>query len=132
MECFYFYKSKDASNLVIRAGEWDLKSEDEHILHQDRHVSKVIKHEKYYGGASYNDIALVILNEKFILDDNVGTICLPPQGYQFHTERCHVSGWGKNAVSMCTIYNYYYLCLLKIYCTWCLKVVIAVEYYLLW
>lgn len=101
---------------MIRAGEWDLKSEDEHILHQDRHVLKIIKHENYYSGASYNDIALIILTKKFILDDNVGTICLPPQGYQFHTERCHVSGWGKNAVSMCIIYNYYYLCLLKIYC----------------
>lgn len=100
MECFYFYKSKNPDKLLIRAGEWDTNTEFEQIIHQDRHILKIIKHEKYYGGAVHNDIALIILTEKFILRENVGTVCLPPQGYQYSSERCYVSGWGKNATSM--------------------------------
>lgn len=85
---------------MIRAGEWDTKTELEQIPHQDRSIHKIIVHEKYYAGALHNDIALIFLNEKFILRDNVGTACLPSQGYLLHSERCYVSGWGKNVTSM--------------------------------
>lgn len=106
-ECFFVYKSKDPDDLLIRAGEWDFNLEVEHIPHQDRHVLKVIKHEKYYGDSVLNDIALIILTNNFIMRENVGTICLPPQGYQFHSERCYVSGWGKDANSKYTKNTYY-------------------------
>jgi len=57
---------------------------------------KIIKHEQYYGGALYNDVALIIVTQPFLLRENVGTLCLPSQNYVFSKERCHASGWGKN------------------------------------
>lgn len=95
----FVYKSKDPQDLVIRAGEWDSKTENELFAHQDGEVFKIIKHERYYGAAVHNDIALIILTHPFILTENVGTICLPSHGYRFETERCYASGWGKNATS---------------------------------
>lgn len=82
---------------MVRAGEWDTRTENEHFKHQERQVTKIIKHDKYYGGALFNDIALIVVNKEFILKDNVGTICLPPQSYIFPSnQRCYASGWGKD------------------------------------
>lgn len=93
---FFLINSKNPNDLVIRAGEWDTQTDKELFPYQDRQVSKIIKHESYYGGALHNDIALVFLTEPFTMWDNVGTLCLPPQGFKFHKERCYASGWGKN------------------------------------
>lgn len=82
---------------MIRAGDWDLKTRDELLMHQEGRVSKIIKHNKYHGGTVINDIALIILTQSFTLDINVGTICLPPQDYEFAGERCYANGWGKDA-----------------------------------
>ncbi|KAE9536954.1 hypothetical protein AGLY_006761 [Aphis glycines] len=87
---------KDTNDLIIRAGEWDSQTENELLPSQDGQVLKIIKHEQYYGGALYNDVALIIVNQPFLLRENVGTLCLPSQNYMFSKERCHASGWGKN------------------------------------
>ncbi|XP_026821164.1 phenoloxidase-activating factor 2-like [Rhopalosiphum maidis] len=87
---------KDPNELVIRAGEWDTQTENELLPSQDGQVLKIIKHEQYYGGALYNDVALIIITQPFILRENVGTLCLPSQSYVFSKERCIASGWGKN------------------------------------
>ncbi|XP_050425771.1 phenoloxidase-activating factor 2-like isoform X2 [Adelges cooleyi] len=87
---------KDQAKLVIRAGEWDSQTENELFPHQDGRVLKIVQHEKYYGGALYNDVALIFLKDPFMLKENVGTICLPSQDFYFQTERCFASGWGKD------------------------------------
>ncbi|XP_025207828.1 phenoloxidase-activating factor 2 [Melanaphis sacchari] len=87
---------KDPNDLIIRAGEWDSQTENELLPSQDGQVLKIIKHEKYYGGALYNDVALIIVTQPFLLRENVGTLCLPNQNYVFSKERCYASGWGKN------------------------------------
>lgn len=92
----FFFKSKNPNELVLRAGEWDSQTENELFPFQDRHATRIIKHEKYYGGALHNDVALIFVDQPYILRDNVGTICLPSQGFTFSRERCYASGWGKN------------------------------------
>lgn len=89
-----FYKSKNISELILRAGEWDSKSRSEVFPHQDRFVSKIVKHKKYHAGSLANDITLIFLTTPFTLRDNVGTICLPPQDFKFGSELCFASGWG--------------------------------------
>ncbi|VVC27187.1 Peptidase S1, PA clan,Serine proteases, trypsin domain,Peptidase S1A, chymotrypsin family [Cinara cedri] len=91
-------KNISEENLIIRAGEWDLKTEPELIPHQDRRVSKIIIHEDFVYLNVHNDVALILLTEPFTQRSNVGTICLPPQGFQFYDHRCQVSGWGGNSV----------------------------------
>lgn len=81
---------------MIRAGEWDSQTENELLPYQDSQVLKIIKHSEYYGGALFNDVALIIVTQPFILRENVGTLCLPSQNFVFAKERCFASGWGKN------------------------------------
>jgi plasma kallikrein len=96
IKCSFSHKSKDPNELVIRAGEWDTQTENELLPSQDGQVLKIIKHKQYYGGALYNDVALIIVTQPFVLRENVGTLCLPSQSYVFSKERCIASGWGKD------------------------------------
>lgn len=107
---FIFHKSKDPNDLVIRAGEWDSQTENELLPLQDGEVLKIIKHEKYYGGALFNDVALVIVKKPFLLRENVGTLCLPKPNYLFDKERCYASGWGKNVFGKHGNYLIIYRC----------------------
>lgn len=87
---------RQASELKIRAGEWDTQTKNELFPHQDRDVSKVTIHPDYYKGALYNDVALLFMNEPVELAENIATVCLPPQNYKFDHNRCFASGWGKD------------------------------------
>lgn len=87
---------KTPKSLKVRAGEWDTQTRDEFFPHQDRYISEIIIHENYYKGGLFNDIALVILEEPVTLNEIVGTVCLPPQDYNFDGNRCLASGWGKD------------------------------------
>lgn len=81
---------------MVRAGEWDTQTKDEILGDQDRAVTQIKMHPEYNRASLHNDIALLYLNEPFVLRDNVQTICLPPQDYNFNFKRCFASGWGKD------------------------------------
>lgn len=54
-----------------------------------RNVSKIIKHEKYYSGGFYNDIALLILESPI----NITPVCLPNPNQNFDGNNCIAVGW---------------------------------------
>lgn len=87
----------DPSVLTVRAGEWDTKSQDEPIPHQDLPVREVLIHPNFHGGSLRNDIALLFLGEMIELKENIGIICLPPQGSKLENSMCTAGGWGKDA-----------------------------------
>ena len=64
---------------MVRCGEWDLKNEDELIIHQDRAVDSISIHPAYsYNKLLENDYAILHVVEDFnMLEENVGAICLP-------------------------------------------------------
>ena len=65
-------------NYIIRCGEWDTQSENEPSNHQDRRAKQIMFHPGYSGPKmAHNDIAIIILENDFILDRHIDTICLP-------------------------------------------------------
>lgn len=91
--CVY---GRTADQLTIRAGEWDTQTTNERYPHQDRFVSKIEIHPDFYRGGLLNDIALLYINDPVELAENVQTLCLPPQNYNFNYSRCVATGWGKD------------------------------------
>ncbi|CAL7939218.1 unnamed protein product [Xylocopa violacea] len=89
-------QGKRASELRIRAGEWDTQTKNEVYPHQERSVMNVIIHDKYYPGAYYNDFAILILSEPVEIAENVDVACLPERNAVFDSSECYASGWGKN------------------------------------
>lgn len=89
--------TKSPSELKIRAGEWDTKTTDEILPHQDRQVADIVIHQDYYAGGLFNDIALLFLESPVIAADNINPACLPPQDTNFDGLRCFASGWGKDS-----------------------------------
>ncbi|XP_060870125.1 phenoloxidase-activating factor 2-like [Metopolophium dirhodum] len=87
--------SKNPKDLVIRAGEWDLQTENELLPSQDHEVLKIINHENFDPHVIVNDVSLIIVTKPFLLRENVGTLCLPSPNYVFDRQRCYASGWGK-------------------------------------
>ena len=93
--------------VTVRCGEWDLRSDQEWYLHQDRKVDSFTIHPRYISNPNrlYNDIALVHVKSDFLLADfeeeehlNVAPICLPAlYGRDFLRTRddCVSMGWGK-------------------------------------
>nr|XP_029712807.1 phenoloxidase-activating factor 2-like isoform X1 [Aedes albopictus]XP_029712808.1 phenoloxidase-activating factor 2-like isoform X1 [Aedes albopictus] len=88
--------NKQQDTLLVRAGEWDTQTRNELFPHHDRRVREVIVHERFNKGSLFNDVALLIMDEPFVLAENVQPICLPPKNHNFDHSRCLASGWGKN------------------------------------
>jgi plasma kallikrein len=92
--CVY---GKQASELKIRAGEWDTQTKNEIYAHQDRDVVSFVIHEQYTKASLNNNVALLFLsNPPLELAPNIATVCLPPQDFNFDNLRCLASGWGKD------------------------------------
>ncbi|XP_030755616.1 phenoloxidase-activating factor 2-like isoform X2 [Sitophilus oryzae] len=83
--------------LLVRAGEWDTKVTNEPLHHQDVPVEEVVIHEQFNENSLKNDIALLFLDEEFVMLENVGIICLPPMKKNIENIRCLATGWGKDA-----------------------------------
>ncbi|XP_065091433.1 phenoloxidase-activating factor 2-like [Ochlerotatus camptorhynchus] len=88
-------KNKKAAPLTVRAGEWDTRTENEVLPHQDQQVQTIIINPNYNSAYQFNNIALLVLENPFYADKNVKLICLPPQGMTFLNDDCFVTGWGK-------------------------------------
>lgn len=89
-------QNKAPAQLKVRGGEWDTQTKNEIHAHQDRNVAEVIVHPEYYKGGLYNDVALLIMDAPFNLDEGLQTVCLPPPDAKFDHQRCYASGWGKD------------------------------------
>lgn len=85
-----------AGKWFIRAGEWNVKNNEEPLLHQDRAVKEVVIHPRYKSGSQRNDIALLFLAKPLKRAENVRIICLPSTKIQLNETACIASGWGRD------------------------------------
>ncbi|EDW88785.1 phenoloxidase-activating factor 2 [Drosophila yakuba] len=88
--------NKQPKSIVVRAGEWDTQTQNEIRNHEDRYVKEIIYHEQFSKGTLFNDVAVMLLEGPFTLQDNIQTVCLPNLGDTFDFDRCYATGWGKN------------------------------------
>ncbi|XP_022920613.2 phenoloxidase-activating factor 2-like [Onthophagus taurus] len=81
---------------IIRAGEWDTKTNLEIYPHENVAVKEKIIHEHFYYGGLHNDVAILILEREIPYKDHIDVICLPPQDFvPDDNSGCIASGWGK-------------------------------------
>ncbi|XP_055387040.1 phenoloxidase-activating factor 2 [Condylostylus longicornis] len=83
-------------SLKVRAGEWDTQTTKERLPYQERVVRNIISHPQYDIRTLGNDIALLVLQTPFTLDDHIGVVCLPPASSVPSSSNCYASGWGKD------------------------------------
>ena len=95
-------RRENASNLIARAGDYDIKSNQGMYKIQERVIKTIKKHGSFNKGTFYNDIALLFLSEPFNLEYHIHLLCLPPQGIDFVGSQCAVSGWGKISLILFT------------------------------
>lgn len=83
----------------LRLGEWDVNNDSEFYTHIEFDATDIFVHEEFYPGNLYNDIAMVRLKGyvDFTRNPHVSPVCLPDHQEDFAGQRCHVSGWGKDA-----------------------------------
>jgi len=79
--------------LVVRAGEWDLKTEKEILNHQDRRVTRIVFRSDYYSSGVDGEVALIFTDHSFSLQDNIQPICLPSKDDIIIKDKCYSSGW---------------------------------------
>lgn len=86
---------RSAAEISVRAGEWDLRSLQERLPHQESVVKEKVIHPQYRPYTLRNDIALLFLSQPFNLTDNVRVVCLPESNID--AKNCIASGWGTNS-----------------------------------
>lgn len=86
-------------DLVIRAGDWDLKTEREIYPHVDRAVKRVILHDRLSKNLREYNIALIVLDMSFSSNPHIAPICLSSSSDSFNYSDCIVAGWGMKHIN---------------------------------
>uniref|UniRef100_A0A6P4E4J9 Vitamin K-dependent protein C-like n=1 Tax=Drosophila rhopaloa TaxID=1041015 RepID=A0A6P4E4J9_DRORH len=74
--------------LIVRAGEWDLKTYSEQLPHVEARIRSIVRHPGFakYNGA--NNVALLFLRTPLKFTQHIKPICLPPDNRNFDYSRC--------------------------------------------
>ena len=89
------------SKILVKAGEWKLGYEDlfnEPLPFELVPVMLIETHPFYNASSVSNDLAVLVLEKEFKLDQHVDTICLN-QGPITTGRRCISTGWGIDVIS---------------------------------
>lgn len=87
--CVVEYKTQE---LAVRTG-FTTNHKNPSKNDQVRDVKEMIIHKDYHSGDPYNDYAILILVEPFVLGPKVNTICLPDNNTVYNTNNCHLNYW---------------------------------------
>nr|XP_053632780.1 uncharacterized protein LOC128688562 [Cherax quadricarinatus] len=87
------------SQLKVRLGEWDVSGQSEFYTHVELRAAGVYSHPEYYKGNLNNNLAVVRLEAPidFSAYPHITPVCLPDEFSDFTHQRCHATGWGKDA-----------------------------------
>ncbi|KQS39427.1 phenoloxidase-activating factor 2 [Drosophila erecta] len=100
------HRVENGETYTVRAGEWNIKSTNWTQKHQEIEVQRVIKHPAFRMDNFQNDVALLILEQWFKLDDYINVICLPEhEAYPPPKSQCYANGWGKDGFADLELFN---------------------------
>lgn len=95
--CFRGLNTEDASQFSVVLGDNNIELDEG--MEQRIQVSKITLHTEYEPVSSRNDIALLRLAKKPLINRFVNYICLPKNAEELEIGRkCYVTGWGKTHV----------------------------------
>ncbi|XP_037572721.1 serine proteinase stubble [Dermacentor silvarum] len=83
------------TDILLRLGEYDLKSEREPLSHVERRVQIVATHPRFDASTFEYDLALLRLYEPVPFQDNVIPVCVPDTNDSFVGRSAVVTGWGR-------------------------------------
>ncbi|KAH8024040.1 hypothetical protein HPB51_020798 [Rhipicephalus microplus] len=83
------------TDILLRLGEYDLKSEHEPLAHVERRVQIVATHPRFDASTFEYDLALLRLYEPVPFQDNVIPVCVPDTNDTFVGRSAVVTGWGR-------------------------------------
>ena len=95
------YSSNNPQDIKVVCGEWDIDSQIESKPKQERTVASISVHPQFNKRQFYHDVALLHLEEDFVLDLHLDVACLPHSPIDgsdnFIPSGCVVTGWGDRA-----------------------------------
>ena len=97
--CVY---STPLPKLRIRLGEWNVRSQDEPLPHEDFEVETTEVHPDYNPANFRNDVALVRLAGKVTFKEHIVPVCLPYYRQNFVGKYAKVIGWGRTEHGVAT------------------------------
>uniref|UniRef100_A0A0A9WLD9 Plasma kallikrein n=1 Tax=Lygus hesperus TaxID=30085 RepID=A0A0A9WLD9_LYGHE len=80
----------------VEVGEWNASSQIEPNPTQKQKAATVVIHKDFNILNSANNIALIFVNNPFILSETVGLMCLADTVDMIKPSSCFAAGWGKD------------------------------------
>ncbi|XP_055916404.1 inactive serine protease scarface [Eupeodes corollae] len=84
-------------DILVKAGEWQLGSDDEPLPFQLVRASEVEFHPEYDAASGANNLAVILLEKNLQTAIHINPICISDKDPSA-SERCIVTGWGKDAL----------------------------------
>ncbi|ODN00461.1 Serine protease 42 [Orchesella cincta] len=97
--CVNSYVRRNAQKLKVRAGEYDVSTNDEPDPYAEVTVEKIAIHPDFNNATLFNDIAVIKLSKPLNFSSNIRPVCLPsnknPLDRNASRRQCVVTGWGR-------------------------------------
>lgn len=92
----FLHRFSNPSDLIIRAGIWDLNRTNIEDHQMQQRVAKTISSHPDYSSPDpiENDIAVVHVNQNFQFGKNIQKVCLDNGSQKVATNACFGTGWG--------------------------------------
>jgi len=97
--CVY---STNLERMRIRLGEWNVRSHDEPLPHEDFEVEAKHVHPEYSPADFRNDVSVVRLARDVVFKEHIVPVCLPRYRESFVGEYAKVIGWGRTQHGVAT------------------------------
>lgn len=96
---FFIQISYRHNDVLIKAGEWRLGSDEEPKPFQIVRVKKIVFHPQFKRDTLEHDIALLHLENDIRYDSHIGPICLDDvEANTTPNDNCVTTGWGKEVL----------------------------------